>query len=50
MIASGQRFFLTAPYMAIYPGTAIMILVFALNLLGDALRDALNPTLRRAGE
>lgn len=48
MIASGQRFFLTAPYMAIYPGTAIMILVFALNLLGDALRDALNPTLRRS--
>ncbi len=50
MIASGQRFFLTAPYMAIYPGTAIMILVFSLNLLGDALRDALNPTLRRSGK
>jgi peptide/nickel transport system permease protein len=47
MIASGQRFFLSAPYMAIYPGTAIMILVLALNLLGDALRDALNPQLRR---
>jgi peptide/nickel transport system permease protein len=49
MIASGQRFFLSAPYMAIYPGTAIMVLVFALNLLGDAFRDALNPQLRRAG-
>lgn len=49
MIASGQRFFLSAPYMAIYPGTAIMLLVFALNLLGDALRDALNPQLRRGG-
>jgi peptide/nickel transport system permease protein len=49
MIASGQRFFLSAPYMAIYPGTAIMFLVFALNLLGDALRDALNPQLRRGG-
>jgi len=49
MISSGQRFFLTAPYMAIYPGTAIMVLVFALNLLGDALRDALNPALRRSG-
>lgn len=48
MIASGQRFFLTAPFMAIYPGTAIMVLVFALNLLGDAFRDALNPQLRRA--
>ena len=49
MIASGQRFFLSAPFMAIYPGTAIMVLVFALNLLGDAFRDALNPQLRRGG-
>lgn len=49
MISSGQRFFLTAPFMAIYPGTAIMMLVFALNLLGDVLRDALNPALRRSG-
>lgn len=49
MISSGQRFFLTAPYMAIYPGTAIMLLVVALNLLGDVFRDALNPTLRRQG-
>lgn len=49
MIASGQRFFLSAPYMAIYPGIAIMLLVFALNLLGDAFRDALNPRLRRGG-
>ena len=49
MIASGQRFFLSAPFMAIYPGMAIMVLVFALNLLGDAFRDALNPQLRRAG-
>lgn len=49
MISSGQRFFLTAPFMAIYPGTAIMMLVFALNLLGDVLRDALNPVLRRGG-
>lgn len=49
MIASGQRFFLSAPFMAIYPGVAIMVLVFALNLLGDAFRDALNPQLRRGG-
>lgn len=49
MISSGQRFFLTAPFMAIYPGVAIMMLVFALNLLGDVLRDALNPALRKGG-
>ena len=48
MISSGQRFFLSAPYMAIYPGMAIMVLVLALNLLGDSLRDALNPQLRKA--
>ncbi|CAN5660153.1 ABC transporter permease [soil metagenome] len=48
MIASGQRFFLSAPYMAIYPGLAIMVLVLALNMLGDSLRDALNPQLRKA--
>ena len=48
MISSGQRFFLSAPYMAIYPGMAIMVLVLALNMLGDSLRDALNPQLRKA--
>ena len=43
MIASGQRSFLTAPAMGIFPGLAIMGLVFTLNLLGDGLRDALDP-------
>ena len=46
MIASGQRYFLSAPFMVIIPGVTVMILVFALNLLGDTLRDALNPQLR----
>ncbi|MDZ7799712.1 MAG: ABC transporter permease [Trueperaceae bacterium] len=46
MIASGQRYIFDAPYMAIFPGLAIIVLVFALNLLGDSLRDALNPLLR----
>ena len=43
MIASGQRSFLSAPAMAIFPGLAIMGLVFTLNLLGDSLRDAWDP-------
>ena len=47
MIASGQRYFFNAPHMAIFPGGAIIGIVFALNLLGDTLRDALNPRLRR---
>ncbi len=43
MIASGQRSFLSAPAMGIFPGIAIMGLVFTLNLLGDGLRDASDP-------
>jgi len=36
----------TAPWMAIFPGVAISLAVFAFNLLGDSLRDALDPRLR----
>jgi peptide/nickel transport system permease protein len=43
MIASGQRSFLSAPAMGVFPGLAIMGLVFTLNLLGDSLRDAWDP-------
>jgi peptide/nickel transport system permease protein len=46
MIASGQRSFLSAPAMGIFPGLAIMGMVFTLNLLGDSMRDALDPHQR----
>jgi peptide/nickel transport system permease protein len=46
MIQQGQSYYRTAPWLVIYPGLAIMITVFAFNLLGDGLRDALDPTLR----
>lgn len=36
----------TAPWMAIFPGVAISLAVFAFNLFGDSLRDALDPKLR----
>jgi len=36
----------TAPWMAIFPGVAISLSVFAFNLFGDSLRDALDPKLR----
>jgi len=36
----------TAPWMAIFPGVAISLSVFAFNLFGDSLRDALDPRLR----
>jgi peptide/nickel transport system permease protein len=38
-----------APYLAIFPGLAIAIVVFSWNVLGDALRDVLDPRLRGAG-
>ncbi|RJQ09509.1 MAG: ABC transporter permease [Bacillota bacterium] len=46
MVSRGQRFLLFAPWMSLVPGTAIMILVFSINLFGDGLRDALDPQLR----
>ncbi len=44
MIQQGQSFYRTAPWLVIYPGLAIMLTVFAFNLLGDGLRDALDPS------
>jgi peptide/nickel transport system permease protein len=42
----GREYMRTAPGLAIYPGIAIGIVVFSYNLLGDALRDVLDPRLR----
>lgn len=46
MIQQAQSFYRTAPWMVIYPGLAIMVTVFAFNLLGDGLRDVLDPSQR----
>jgi peptide/nickel transport system permease protein len=46
MIQQGQSYYRTAPWLVLFPGLAIMITVFAFNLLGDGLRDALDPTQR----
>ena len=46
MIQQGQSYYRAAPWLVIYPGLAIMITVFAFNLLGDGLRDAFDPTQR----
>ncbi|MGH2521668.1 MAG: ABC transporter permease [Anaerolineales bacterium] len=46
MIQQGQSFYRAAPWLVIFPGFAIMLAVFAFNLLGDGLRDALDPTQR----
>lgn len=46
MIQQAQSYYRTAPWLVIFPGLAILVTVFAFNLLGDGLRDALDPTLR----
>jgi peptide/nickel transport system permease protein len=43
---SGRDYFLQAPWMALWPGLAITLAVFGFNMLGDALRDVLDPRLR----
>jgi peptide/nickel transport system permease protein len=43
---SGRQYFLVAPGLAIWPGLAISLAVFGFNMLGDALRDVLDPRLR----
>jgi peptide/nickel transport system permease protein len=46
MLSVGSRtFFEQAPWMAIFPGLAISLAIFGFNLLGDALRDLLDPRL-----
>lgn len=46
MLNAAQRFLTQAPWMAIWPGVAIFLVVLSFNLLGDGLRDALNPKER----
>jgi peptide/nickel transport system permease protein len=41
-----EEYATTAPWIAIFPGLAIMLTVFGINLFGDALRDVLDPKLR----
>jgi peptide/nickel transport system permease protein len=43
MLASAQPFYREGPWMAVFPGVAIVVLTLAMNLLGDGLRDALDP-------
>jgi len=46
---SGRTFMYHAPWMALFPGAAISMAVFGFNMLGDALRDVLDPRLRGSG-
>jgi peptide/nickel transport system permease protein len=46
IIYENQTYFATAPWLVFFPGLAILLLALAFNLVGDALRDALDPTQR----
>ena len=48
MLAEAQTMIYVAPWFAVFPGLAIVFTVLGLNLLGDGLRDALDPKIRRA--
>ena len=47
MLADAQQFAARAPWAAVLPGVAIMVLALAFNLFGDGLRDALDPKASR---
>jgi peptide/nickel transport system permease protein len=46
MLNAAQRFLVNAPWMALWPGLAIFLVVLSFNLVGDGLRDALDPRSR----
>ncbi|MDR7856716.1 ABC transporter permease [Tissierella sp.] len=47
MLSGGRQFLRDAPHVVAFPGIAIMITILSLNLLGDGLRDALDPRLKQ---
>jgi peptide/nickel transport system permease protein len=46
MLADGRQVLAVAPHVSTVPGLSIFLVTVALNILGDALRDALDPRLR----
>jgi dipeptide transport system permease protein len=48
MLATAREFITRAPWVVTFPGLAILITVLAINLMGDGLRDALDPKLKRS--
>jgi peptide/nickel transport system permease protein len=46
ILAEGRLYIQQAPWLVLYPGAAIMLTIFGLNLLGDGLRDLLDPKIR----
>jgi peptide/nickel transport system permease protein len=46
MLSAGRNYVIDSPWIATFPGLAILATVLAFNLMGDALRDAFDPRLR----
>ena len=46
MLSNSRAYMITAPHVATVPGLAIMLVVLGFNVLGDGLRDSLDPRLR----
>jgi peptide/nickel transport system permease protein len=46
MLNEGRQYLRTAPWITLFPGLAIMISVLSINMLGDGLRDALDPRMK----
>jgi ABC-type dipeptide/oligopeptide/nickel transport system permease subunit len=47
ILSEGRNYVFTAPHLVFFPGLAIMLTVLGFNLLGDGMRDALDPRLNR---
>ena len=47
ILADGRSYIFDAPWLFVIPGSAILLVVLAFNLVGEGLRDAMNPKLRR---
>ena len=46
MLSAGRNYIRQYPHLIIFPGLVIMVTVFAVNLFGDGLRDALDPKMK----
>ncbi|MCC7326520.1 MAG: ABC transporter permease [Burkholderiales bacterium] len=46
MLAEGRTYMMAAPWLSVFPGLAIFVTVLGINLLGDGLRDVLDPRMR----
>jgi peptide/nickel transport system permease protein len=48
MLSDGRSYGTAAPWVSVFPGLCIFVIVLGINLLGDGLRDVLDPRMRKA--